>query len=90
MAIAMRGLRVRPQYEDPIGVAFPDGLGQIKSTNRKASFLRTGFILSQLDGEGMRVMEQQQQRHMNEVYIDSALKPLARNLDNEHISNVSL
>ena len=49
--------------------------------------LRNGFLTSQLDGEGMRVMEQQQQRHMKEVYIDPALKPLASNLDNESISN---
>ena len=26
MAIAMQGLKVRRQYEDLIGVAFPDGL----------------------------------------------------------------
>ena len=86
MAIAMKGLRVRPQYEAPIGVAFSDGSEQIESSNRNASFLRNGFILSQLDGEGMRVMEQQQQRHMKEVYIGSALKSLASNLDNESIS----
>ena len=35
-------------------------------------------------------MEQQQQRHMKKVYIDSALKPLASNIDNESISNLSL
>ena len=28
MAIAMRGLRVRPQYEDLIGVAKSDDLGK--------------------------------------------------------------
>ena len=37
----------------------------------------------------MRVMEQQQQRHMKEVYRYSALKSLASNLDNESISNLS-
>ena len=88
MAIAMRGLRVRPQYEDLIGVAFPYGLEQLNSLI-EMPFLRNGFILSQLDGEGMRVMEQQQQRHMKEVYTDSAFKPLASNLDNESISNSS-
>ena len=31
MAIALRGLNVRRQYEDLIGVAFSDGLGNIKS-----------------------------------------------------------
>ena len=30
MAIAMRGLRVRPQYEDFTGVAKPDGLENVK------------------------------------------------------------
>ena len=94
MAIAMRGLRVRPQYESLIGIAFSDGLENVKLPNRSSKFLRDGFILSQLDGGGMRAMEQQQQRHMEEVYIyiyiyiDSALKPSASNLDNESISNL--
>ena len=39
MAIAVRGLNVRRQYEDPIGVAFSDGLGNIKLLNRNAPFL---------------------------------------------------
>ena len=30
VATALRGLRVRPQYEDLIGVAKPDGLEHIK------------------------------------------------------------
>ena len=61
MAVAMRGLRVRPQYEDLIGVAVSDKLYNIKfHPNRNASFLRNGFIFSQLDGEGTRQMEQQQ------------------------------
>ena len=89
MAIAMRGLKVKPPYEQLIGVAPSDGLEQIKFPNRDASFLRNGFILSQLDGEGMRAMEEQQQRHMKDVYMDSALKSLAGNLDNESISNLS-
>ena len=73
MAIAMKGLRLKPPYEDLIPVAVSDGLGHIKTPNRNASFLRHGFILSQLDGEGVRAMEGQQQRHMKEVYTDSAL-----------------
>ena len=40
MAIAMQGLKVRRQYEDLIGVAFSDGLGNIKFPNRNVSFLR--------------------------------------------------
>ena len=34
MAISVRGLNVRRQYEDLIGVAFSDGLGNIKFPNR--------------------------------------------------------
>ena len=86
MAIAMRGLRVKRTYEDLISVAVSDGLEHIKFPNRKASFLGNGFILSQLDGEGMRAMEEQQQRHIKEVYMDSALKSLASDPGNEHIS----
>ena len=50
MAIAMRGLS--------------DKLYNIKFTNRDATFLRNGFVLSQLDGEGMRVMQLQQEQAM--------------------------
>ena len=78
MVIAMRGLKVRPQYEYSIGAASSDGLGQIKFPNRDEKFLRDGFILSQLDGEGMQVMERQQHMHMKEVYVDSALKTLSK------------
>ena len=49
MAIAMRGLKVKPTYEDLIGLAKPDGLEHIKLPNRNAKSLRDGFILSQLD-----------------------------------------
>ena len=42
MAIAMRGLRVRPQYEDPIGIRCSDGLEQIKFPNRNA-FVKKWF-----------------------------------------------
>ena len=38
MAIAMRGLQVKPPYEQLVGVATPDGLGNIKCPNRDASF----------------------------------------------------
>ena len=64
MAIAMRGLKVKPTYEQLVGVASSDGLEQTKFPNRDAPSLRSGFILSQFDGEGMRAMEEQQQRHI--------------------------
>ena len=34
-------------------------------------------------------MEEQQQRHNKEVYMDAALKPLASDPDNESMSNLS-
>ena len=68
MAIAMRGLRVKPSYEQLVGVASPDGLEQIESPNRDAGFLRDGFILSQLDGECMRQMQLQQGNASKETF----------------------
>ena len=87
MAIAMKGLQHKPTYEDLISVAVSDGLEHIQFPNRNASFLRNCFILSQLDGEGMRIMEERQQRHIKEVYKDSDLKSLASDPGNECISN---
>ena len=57
MAVSMKGLRLKPKYEDLIGVAVSDKLYNIKFPNRDATFLRNGFVLSQLDGEGMRQMQ---------------------------------
>ena len=89
MAVAVNGLRLKPTYEQLIGVAVPDGLEQIKLPNRNATFLRNGFVLSQLDGEGMRVMEDQQQRHIKEVFMDSALRSLASDRSSDSVSNFS-
>ena len=58
MAVAMKGLRLKPTHEQLIGVAVSDGLEHIKSPNRNAQFLRNGFVLSQLDGGGARIMEE--------------------------------
>ena len=71
MAVAIRGLRVRPQYEDLIGVAVSDELYNIKFLNRDASFLRNGFILSQLDGEGARFMEKQHEMASKQAFKES-------------------
>ena len=89
MAIAMHGLRLKPAYEQLINVAVSDGLEQIQFPNRDSTFLRNGFILSQLDGEGMRVMEDQQKRHIKEVYMDSALRSLASDRSSDSVSNFS-
>ena len=76
MAIAMRGLRVRPQYEDLIGVAKSNGLGNIEFPNRDATFLREGFILHQLDGEGTRQMQLQQEQASRHAFGNSFLNKL--------------
>ena len=89
MAIAMRGLRVKPSYGQLINVAVSDGLEQIKFTNRNATFLSNGFALSQLNGDGMRVMEDQQKRHIKEVFMDSALRSLASDRSSDSVSNFS-
>ena len=44
MAIAMRGLKVKPPYEQLIGVATSDGLEKIKIPNKDSAFLRNGCI----------------------------------------------
>ena len=79
MAIAMQGLRLKPRYEDLIGVAVSDGLQNIRFPNRDAKQLRDGFILSQLDGEGMRQMEKQQEMASKEAYKEHLLKEIAKN-----------
>ena len=86
MAIALEGLRLKPIYEQLINVAVSDGLEHTKFLNRNAQlFLRNGFVLSQHDGEGARIMEEQK-RHIKEVYMDPALKPLASEPGSESIS----
>ena len=78
MAIAVKGLRLRPTYEDLIGVAVSDQLFNIKFPNRDAQFLRNGFVLSQLDGEGQRIMEKQQEMASKEAYQEHILKEIAK------------
>ena len=72
MANAMQGLRAKPSYEALINVAVPDGLENIKFPNRDSTFLRNGFVMSQLDGEGIRIMENNKElylnKHLNKVY----------------------
>ena len=68
MSQAIKGLRVKPRYEDLIGVAVDDKLYNIKFPNRDAKHLREGFVLSQLDNEGMRAMERQQELASKEVF----------------------
>ena len=74
MAQAMKGLRLKPTYGQLIGVAVSGDLQHIKFPNRDASFLRNVFVLSQLDGEGMRQMEKQQEMASKESYKEHLLK----------------
>ena len=78
MAISMKGLRIKPKYEELIGVAVSDKLYDIKFPNRDAKFLREGFVLSQLDGEGARQMERQQEMASKESYKEHLLKEIAK------------
>ena len=68
MVIATRGLKVKPTYEDLIGAAYSYGSKQIIFPNRDANFSRDGFILSQLDGEGTRQMQVQQEQAIKETF----------------------
>ena len=80
MSIAMRGLKLKPNYEELINVAVSDKLYNSKFTNRGASFLRAGYVMSQLDGEGMRTMERQQEMASKEAYKEHLLKEIAKTL----------
>ena len=79
MSYAIKGLKVHRQYEDLLNVAVSDELRNIKFPNRSATFLRNGFVLSQLDGEGMRQMEHQQEMASKQAYKEHLLKEIAKN-----------
>ena len=79
MAIAMRRLKVKPSYEQLIGVASSDGLEQTKFPNRDAKVLREGFTLSQLDGVGTRQMQLQQEEASRHAFKEIVLKHIAIN-----------
>lgn len=68
MSIAMRSLKLKPSYEDLTNVAVTYKLYNIKFPNRVAPFLRNGYVMSQLGGEGMRTMERQQEMASKEAY----------------------
>ena len=54
-------------------------INYIKSPNRDAKFLRGGFVLSQVHGEGPRIMERQQELASKEAYKEHLLKQIAIN-----------
>ena len=67
MAVAMRGLKLKRNYEELINVAVSDKLYNVRFPNRDSPFLRNGYVMSQLDGEGMRTMERQQEMASKEA-----------------------
>ena len=75
MSVAMKGLGHKPTYEQLVGVAVPYGLEHIRYPNRNAN----GFVLSQLDGEGVRQLERQQEMASKELYKEHLLKYIAKN-----------
>ena len=77
MSIAMRGLKHKPNCEGLINAAVSDKLYNNKFQNRDASFLRNGYVMSQLDG--MRTMERQQEMARKEAYKEHILKQIATN-----------
>ena len=85
MAMSMKGLRIKPTYEQLIGVAVSGDLEHTRSPNRNASFLRKWFYsVTKLDGEGMRQMERQQEIASKESYKEHLLKGIAKNTANTH------
>jgi len=88
MAQSIKGLRLKPTYEQLIGVAVSDELRNIKFPNRDSTFLRNGFVLSQLDNEGMRAMELQQEMASKEAYKEHLLRQIARN-NSDNSDNIS-
>ena len=54
-------------------------LKNIKFPNRNSKFLRDSFIFSQLDGEGTRQMQLQQEKASKQAFKESLLKQIAIN-----------
>ncbi len=72
-----QGLRKRPTYENSIDY-FTNDPDRIKYPDRRAKLLRNGFELSQLDGEGMRDLEDQQLMSMKFQAQQNILNQMAR------------
>ena len=67
------------RFEGLINVAVSVKLYNIEFPNRGSSFLRNGYVMSQLDGEGARLMERQQEMASKESYKEHVLKEIAKN-----------
>jgi len=72
------GLKRRQTYEEVIDYIQNDN-DRIKYPDRTAKQLRNTFELSQLDGVGMQIMEQQQQQEIKERDKEHLLRQIATN-----------
>lgn len=72
------GLKRRQTYEEVIEYIEND-IDKIRYPDRTAKQLRNTFELSQLDGVGMQIMEQQQFREMKEREKEHLLRQIASN-----------
>ena len=75
--MALYGLKKTPTLNDVIN-EFETEPNPIKYPNRTATFVRRSFELAQLDGEGMREMEEQQARQMKEAAKEHAIRNLGK------------
>ena len=81
--MATYGLKKKPTLTEVI-TQIETEPNTIKYPDRTATLVRNSFELSQLDGEGMREMEQQQAQQMAEVAKENAIRNLAKNSDVAH------
>ena len=75
--MAPYGLKKKPTLTELI-TKIETGPNTITYPDRTATLVRNSFELSQLDGEGMREMEQQQAQQMAEVAKENAIRNLAK------------
>ena len=81
--MASYGLKKKPTLND-LADRIENEPNTIKYPDRTATTVRNSFELSQLDGEGMRQMEQQQAQQMAEIAKENAIRNLAKNSDMNH------
>ena len=81
--MASYGLKKKPTLNE-LADRIENEPNTIKYPDRTATIVRNSFELSQLDGEGMREMEQQQAQQMAEVAKENAIRSLAKNSDMNH------
>ena len=82
VATQSSGLKKKPTLNE-LADRIENAPNTIKYPDRTATTVRNSFELSQLDGEGMREMEQQQAQHMAEVAKENASN-LAKNSGTNH------